>query len=109
LSDISKSLISNYALENNIEPIRAKEPLNVIDEMERERLGFDSVEVTEKMFEYWNFDKAMIDLLANFKRASTPKEQALFIARDIVTIDARIDEEALLKYPQIKERIEKLQ
>ena len=105
LSDISKSLISNYALEKEVEPIKAKEPLNVIDEIEKERLGFDTIEVTLKMFEYWNFDKAMIDLLANFKQSTAVKERALFVARDIVTIDAKIDEASLEKYPEVAEKI----
>ncbi len=105
LSDISKSLISSYAIEQGIAPITAKEPLNAIDNIERELLGFDSVEVTQKMFMYWNFDNTMTDLLEHFKNDQSPKSRALFIARDVVTIDARIDNEVLMKYPDIKEQI----
>ncbi|BCD60419.1 MULTISPECIES: HDOD domain-containing protein [unclassified Nitratiruptor] len=105
LCDVSKIVLSNYALEHKIEPISDPERLNVLDTIEKERIGDDSIEVAVVMFEKWNFSVEMITLLKQFKTGQKTNERALFVARDIVKIDGTVDKEyaqTLLEYSKIQ-------
>ncbi|MRJ02396.1 MAG: HDOD domain-containing protein [Epsilonproteobacteria bacterium] len=108
LSDISKVLISNYGRERGLELEEGDHRLNLVDEMERELLGFDTIQVSLKIFEYWNFDREMIDLLAGFKEYSNPREEALFLAREIVTLKGNIDGERLKEYGEYERELQEL-
>ncbi len=102
LSDVSKVIISNYAKEKGLAPLECKElSLNEIDEIEKEILGFDTINISLKMFENWNFDEKMIELLRDFKNRQTPEQKALFVSRDIVTPLAKIDMERAGEYREI--------
>ncbi|MRI83172.1 MAG: hypothetical protein C6I00_02000 [Nitratiruptor sp.] len=108
LSDVSKVLISNYALEQGVDLPDRDFPLNDLDGIEGELFGFDTIEVTIAMFEYWNFDREMIDLLRNFKEPSNPREERLYGVRDVVTLHGRLDPERLDRYPHYKEAAKRI-
>ncbi|BAF69972.1 HDOD domain-containing protein [Nitratiruptor sp. SB155-2] len=100
LCDVSKVILSNYAMEHSIQPIKEALRLNILDGIEKERIGEDSIEVAILMFENWNFSVEMIKLLKNFKTEQKPNEKALFIARDIVKIDGTVDKEYAQTLPE---------
>ena len=100
LCDVSKVIISRYAKDHHITIQADSVVLNELDEIEREALGFDTIDVSIEMFDRWNFDPAMIRLLKNFRRQESSDHKALYIARDIVTIEAHIDQERLERLPQ---------
>ncbi len=102
LSDISKVLISNYALEQGLSPIDPSIALNEMDEVERDLLGFDTIEVSLKMFDYWQFDRAIVELLDSFKQKDTPRKEALFFARELLDAKGEMVPEKLQTYPQFE-------
>ncbi len=94
LSDISKVILSNYAKEQQIAFEVEKEiSLNALDDVEREYLGTDSIEVAALMFEKWNFDQKMIELLQHFKKRRDENQEALYLAREIVALDGTLHKE----------------
>ncbi len=100
LSDVSKIILSNYAKERGLPPINEPMVLNRLDEVEKELLSVDSIEVSIKIFENWNFSIEMIELLKSFKEKSEPNYRALYVARQIVRIDAKVDQGELEKLPE---------
>ena len=95
LSDISKVLISSYAKEKGVESIDIDYSLNELDEKERELFGFSTIEVTMAMFEHWNFDVLMIELLKNFKKQESAAQKALFLSRDILSLKGELLEDRI--------------
>ncbi len=106
LSDISKVILSQYAISEGRSLPDGDWVLNELDNIEKELLGVDTIEVSIQIFDYWNFDEKMIELLENFKKEQNDMERALFAARDITTLKANM--ENLSKYPDIEELLEKI-
>ena len=91
LSDVSKVLLAQYAKERHI-PFKVQKDiaLNDLDAIEQERLGTDSIAVAVLMFDAWNFGNKMIALLQSFKERQKESQEALFLAREIVSLDGNI-------------------
>ncbi len=100
LSDVSKIIIAPYATKRGIAIDADNLALNALDEVEKDALGFDTIEVSAKMFEHWHFDVAMVELLKNFKEQKNLKQRALFATREVVTIQAALDEDRLNLYKE---------
>ncbi|NPA03761.1 MAG: HDOD domain-containing protein [Epsilonproteobacteria bacterium] len=100
LSDVAKVVLSSYGNKKGLELEEEEMVLNELDEKEKELFGFDTIEVSALIFENWDFSPEMIELLKSFKNRTNPKEEALFISRDIVTIFANIDKERIENLPQ---------
>ncbi len=108
LCDISKVILSKVASQKGLQKEWEDEPLNQIDDQEKEIFGFDTIELSCMIFENWNFDTKMIDLLKNFKDANEQKEEILFLIRDTVTLFGHFQKENLQKFPQHQKRVERV-
>ncbi len=94
LSDVSKVILSQYAKEQRITfEVEKDIALNTLDLIEREYLGTDSIDVAILMFDAWNFGEKMIELLQTFKKRQNDTQEALFLAREIVSLDGTIVKE----------------
>ncbi len=94
LCDVSKVILSQYAKEKKISfQVDPDIALNALDHIEHENLGVDSIEVAEVMFDAWNFNEAMIILLRNFKKRQNEINEALYLARELVSLDGNINKE----------------
>ena len=103
LSDIAKVILSPYAKEKELKlDIEFPLSLNEVDTKEKELFDFDTIDISKLMFDKWNFDERMIELLDNFKDYSNMNEKAIFIARDIVSLDGEIVQENLDKFEEKK-------
>lgn len=101
LADIAKIIIANYAKKENIElQFDENISLNELDEIEKSQFGFDTIEITTYIFDKWNFEKNMVDLMKNFKKQENLHQKAIFIARDIINIKAKLLEENREKYEE---------
>ncbi len=91
LSDVSKVLLAQYAKERHISlKVQKDIALNDLDAMEQEHFGTDSIAVAVLMFDAWNFGDKMIELLQTFKERHNDSQEALFLAREIVSLDGTI-------------------
>ena len=91
LADVSKVILSNYAKENNITfEIEKDIALNELDEIEKEAFGIDTLEVSALMFDKWNFEPSMIELLKNFKNRDNQLQEALWVTRQVVALDGSV-------------------
>jgi HD-like signal output (HDOD) protein len=106
LADISKIIISSYAKEQNFVLEPKDYILNELDIVEKNIFGFDTIDVTIEIFDYWNFEVKMIELLKEFKEQKNQLHKALYITRDVVTIKGKIKN--LEKHLDIKDDIEKI-
>ena len=94
LCDVSKVILSQYAKEQNITfDVSKNIALNALDIIEKEHLGTDSIAVAVLMFDAWNFGEKMIELLKTFKNRQNDTQEALFLAREIVSLDGTIVKE----------------
>ena len=91
LADVSKVILSNYAKDNNITfEIEKDIALNELDEIEKEAFGIDTLEVSALMFDKWNFEPSMIELLKNFKNRDNQLQEALWVTRQVVALDGSV-------------------
>ncbi|WP_281950933.1 HDOD domain-containing protein [Nitrosophilus kaiyonis] len=91
LSDIGKIVLAKYAKENSILIVEEEKSLKDIDNIEKERLEYDTIDVSCLIFEKWNFDKKFIDIIYNSKKCSQNEvSNYLNSIRNIVTIKANI-------------------
>jgi len=96
LADVSKVIIAQFAHQKGLElPVKPTMVFNEVDDIERECLGFDSIEISAMMFEKWHFDPAMVDLLRSFKERADEVQRALFGARDVVQLGGEIQSDRL--------------
>ncbi|WP_187646757.1 HDOD domain-containing protein [Nitrosophilus labii] len=92
LSDIGKIIIAKYVKSNNINfLIEDTFSLIEIDKIEEELLGFNTLEVTGAIFEKWNFDKRLIDIILSSKECSKNEiAKSLYIIRENLNIKGEI-------------------
>lgn len=101
LCDIAKVILSPYAKEKGLQlDITFPISLNDVDIKEKEFFGFDTIEISKLMFDKWNFDERMIELLDNFKDYANINEKAIYIARDVVSLDGEIIQDNLDKFEE---------
>ena len=94
LSDVSKVILSQYAKEQQIAfEVEKDIALNALDLIEQEYLGTDSIAVAILMFDAWNFGEKMIELLRTFKERQNDTQEALYLAREIVSLEGNIVKE----------------
>ncbi len=92
LSDIGKVIIAKYVKSNNISFLLEDTfSLIDIDNLEKELLGFNTLEVTGAIFEKWNFDKRLIDIILSSKECSENEiAKSLYIIRENLNIKGEI-------------------
>ncbi|BCD68202.1 HDOD domain-containing protein [Nitratiruptor sp. YY09-18] len=96
LADVSKVIIANYVKEYEINlDIDPQMVFNEVDIQEKVALGFDTIEISALIFEKWNFDPHMIELLQTFKKRENPLQLALYNAREFTKLDGDIDKERM--------------
>ncbi len=94
LCDVSKVILAQYADESQIAfHVEHDIALNALDIIEQEYLGTDSIAVAALMFDAWNFGEAMIELLRSFKERQNDMQEALYLTREVVSLDGTIVKE----------------
>ena len=100
LSDVSKVILSNYAKEKQISfEVEKDIALNDLDAVEKSYLSVDSIEVAALMFDKWNFEENMIELLASFKERANDMQEIIWVARQVVGLDGTLHKERAEESP----------
>ncbi len=100
LSDVSKVILSNFAKEKKISfEVEKDIDLNDLDTVEKSYLGVDSIEVAALMFDKWNFEKSMIELLTSFKDRANDMQEIIWVARQVVGLDGTLHKERAEESP----------